>query len=199
MRMTLLQRHTDDATSPDLVGYCLTMTEHQRYEVVREFPGFELRRYEPHVLARVSVVGTFERAGSDAFRPLVSYLGGRNERAQKFAMTAPVLQESPAGRGSHDVSFVMPADASYEALPQPSDPSVTLEPHGVEWAAAARFSGRWTEQIFLEHARTLNDNVSAAGLTITGAVRFARFDPPWTPWFLRHNEVVIPVMPPAGG
>ena len=173
------------------------MTEHQRYDVVSEFAGFELRRYEPHVLARVRVVGTFERAGSDGFRPLVSYLGGRNERAQKIAMTAPVIQESPIGSSSHDVSFVMPADSSIEALPQPSDASVTLEPHGVEWAAAARFSGRWTEQSVLEHARTLADRVSAAGLTITGPVRFARFDPPWTPWFLRHHEVVVPVAPPA--
>ena len=38
------------------------MTEQQRYEVVAQLPGFELRRYEPHVLAEVTVSGRFESA-----------------------------------------------------------------------------------------------------------------------------------------
>ena len=52
------------------------MTEHQRYDVVRTEPEFELRRYPQHMVAEVEVDGTFESAGTTAFRPLVGYIGG---------------------------------------------------------------------------------------------------------------------------
>jgi hypothetical protein len=38
--------------------------------------------------------------------------------------------------------------------------------------------------------------VEAAGLQAVGPPRFARFNPPFTPWFLRRNEVVQGVEPP---
>lgn len=170
------------------------MTEQQRYTVVQEFPGFELRRYEPHVLATVQARGTFEQAGSAAFRPLVSYIGGRNRANQSIAMTAPVIQTSDGAE--HEVSFVMPAGSTREQMPDPVDPSVTMTDVGEEYAAVARFSGRWTESAFAEHARNLRDRVDEAGMRPSGPPRFARYDPPWTPWFLRRNEVVLPVEPP---
>ena len=173
------------------------MTEQQHYEVVREYPQFELRRYEPHVLAEVQVAGSFGSAGNSAFRPLVSYIGGRNEDSQKFAMTAPVIQTSDERAELHDVSFVMPAGSTLEDMPDPSDPQVHLREVGEEWAAVSRFSGRWTESSFSALARELLDRVAAEGLTVVGPPRFARFDPPWTPWFMRRNEVVVPVAPLA--
>ena len=68
------------------------MTEQQRYEVVRQTPGFELRRYPAHSVAEVEVDGSFEAAGNQAFRPLVGYIRGRNEASQSLGMTAPVIQ-----------------------------------------------------------------------------------------------------------
>ncbi|MFZ0529948.1 MAG: heme-binding protein, partial [Propionicimonas sp.] len=62
-----------------------------------------------------------------------------------------------------------------------------------ELAAASIFTGRWSEGIYQEKLAELRRAVSRAGLEITGQARFARFDPPWTPSFLRHNEVVQPV------
>jgi len=57
--------------------------------------------------------------------------------------------------------------------------------------------GRSTERIYDEQLSALRSAVSTAGLEVVGPPRFARFDPPWTPWFLRHNEVVLPVADPA--
>lgn len=166
------------------------MTEQQPYDVIAQYPGFELRRYPAHVVAETTVGGGFESAGNKAFRSLANYIGGRNTAGRKIAMTAPVVQAA-AGAGQHVVGFVMPAaDAS---LPEPVDPHVALRSVPVKVAAAHRFSGLWSRAVVERATSTLLADAEKAGLTVSGPVQFARFDPPWTPWFLRHNEVVAPV------
>lgn len=188
-----------------------SVTEQQPYQVVARYPDFELRRYPAHVVAEVEVAGSFTSAGNTAFRPLAGYIGGRNRSQQQVAMTAPVLQR-PAERipmtapvlqqegpnaGRHLVSFVMPAGSTAQSLPVPSDPQVTIRDVPAQLAAARRFSGRWSQAAFERHAAALRRAVEEADLTIEGPLRFARFDPPWTPPFLRRNEVVAPVAEPA--
>ena len=167
------------------------MTEQQRYSVVETHDDFELRRYEPAVLAEVQVSGGFGSGLTSAFRTLVSYIGGRNGASQKIAMTAPVL-EQPGGSASL-VSFVMPAGSTLEAMPDPDDPTVHMREVDEELVAAQRFSGRWSQGGFAQRARELSEAVRASGLTPAGPPRYARYDPPWTPWFMRRNEVLIPV------
>jgi len=41
---------------------------------------------------------------------------------------------------------------------------------------------------------TLMAAVRASGLTPVGETYYARFDPPWKPGFLRHNEALVEVM-----
>lgn len=182
------------------------MTEQQRFTVVETFPEFELRRYDACVVAEVEVEGSMGAAGNRAFRRLVGYIGGRNRTRRSLAMTAPVVQ-SPAGRtiamtapvvqeeqgDRHVVGFVMPAGETLQTLPEPEDPVVSLREVPAELAAALRYSGRWTESAYRARVARLHDAVANRGLTVTGPPRWARFDPPWTPWFLRHNEVVVPV------
>ncbi|MGN6575176.1 MAG: SOUL family heme-binding protein [Nocardioides sp.] len=172
------------------------MTEQQPYEVVQEYPGFELRRYPDHVVAETRVSGSFEGVGNKAFMRMVGYIGGRNAQSHKLAMTAPVLQESEEEAGTFVVSFVLPAGTDLQRAPLPADPGVQLRTVPAQTAAALRFSGRWSRGRYVEHAERLLAAMHAADLDVAGRVRFARFDPPWTPWFLRHNEVVVPVVPP---
>lgn len=114
-------------------------------------------------------------------------------------MTAPVLQEQDPGSRRYVVGFVMPADVSAADLPDPVDSTVHTRRVPAATAAALRFSGRWSRRSYEERAAQLLAAVDAAGLEVVGALRYARFDPPWTPWFLRRNEVVVPVAPgPAG-
>lgn len=184
------------------------MTEQQRYQVVRQGHGFELRRYPVHLVAEVDVQGSFEDAGTAAFRPLVAYIRGQNQTREGLAMTAPVLQRRDAAAGPSSavgtvtaetapgryvVSFVMPEGSSLESLPVPGDARVTIRSVPEELAAVTRYSGRWTAASYRQRADRLRQAVLDDGLEPSGPPRLARFDPPWTPWFRRRNEVVLPV------
>ena len=184
------------------------MTEQQPYDVVERRGDVEVRRYPAHVVAETSPRGGFEMAGNLAFGPLFRYITGHNRESAKLEMTAPVVQETGGGRiamtapvvqrageDGQVVGFVMPAGSTLQNLPQPLDDSVRLRQVPEEHAAALRYSGRWSEGSFRAKERALLTALEDTDWAPLGPARFARFDPPWTPWFLRHNEVVVPVGP----
>lgn len=185
------------------------MTEEQPYDVLEQHEEFELRRYPQHVVAEISVAGSFEGVGNKAFMSLAAYISGRNREGDKVAMTAPVIQRPSDDRieleelqqvevapGEYVLSFVMPEQHTEESLPPPTDSRIRLRTVPEEYAAAVRYSGRWTRSSYERHAAELLAALEAAGLRVVGPLRFARYDPPWTPWFLRRNEVVAPVAGP---
>jgi hypothetical protein len=197
------------------------MTEQQPYELVQRFAHFELRRYPAYVVAEIQVSATFDRAGNAAFRPLFNYISGSNNArqklamtapvlqapgpAQKLAMTAPVIQSGPlAGRnGTADfvVAFVLPAGLTAESAPVPTNPDVKIRTVPGSLTAALHFSGSGSEAAFERRNEGLQAALVLAGLTALGPPRFARFDPPFKPWFLRRNEVLQDVQEssPASG
>ena len=181
------------------------MTEQQQYDVIDRHAGFELRRYPGHLVAEVTVHGTFGEAGNSAFRSLFRYITGHNEGRRSVAMTAPVLQEPASAEkvamtapvlqtetadGDHVVAFVLPASLTEDTAPVPADPQVSLRAVPERLSAVVRYSGRWSEEAYRRHLTELLAAVRDAGLVPTGAPRFARFNPPFTPWVLRRNEVV---------
>ncbi|KGA10366.1 MAG: hypothetical protein GM44_4165 [actinobacterium acAMD-2] len=169
------------------------MTEQQVYERIDVKRGFEVRKYAPHVVAEVTMVGPFERAGNAGFGPLVSYISGRNRSGTKVAMTAPVIQEPLDEPMTYHVSFVMPANSTLDDLPAPGGNGVSLIEVPETLAAVSMYSGRWTEDNYNKHVARLIANIEDAGYTVVGKPRFARFDPPWKPSFIRRNEVVVPI------
>ena len=169
------------------------MTEQQPYEVLEEYPDFELRRYPDHLVAETEVGGPFELAGNVAFPRLARYIGGHNRSSRKLAMTAPVVQGQDPRSRRYVVGFVLPADVTTEDLPDPLDSAVHTRRVPAETAAALQFSGRWSRSSYEKRAAQLLAALATAGLVVAGPPRYARFDPPWTPWFRRRNEVVIPV------
>ena len=185
------------------------MTEEQKYTVERKFPKFEVRRYEACVFADVTVNGDFESAGSVGFRPLIGYISGNNQPNAKIAMTAPVVQEqvskiamtSPVLQQSSGqeniISFVMPAGMTLDSLPIPSSSKVSLREVPEQLVAVSRFSGRWTHAVYIRHVAELESSIAESGFTSNGSPRLARFDPPWTPWFMRRNEIQIPIAMPT--
>ena len=115
------------------------MTERQKYQVIREFDGFELRRYEPCVIAEVEMSDDYQSATYGAFRHLFNYISKGNETSKSIAMTAPVSQQGLGN--SWTVRFIMPRDWTMETLPAPSDARVSLRPIPAKRVAVIRFSG----------------------------------------------------------
>jgi hypothetical protein len=166
------------------------MTELQRFDIINTIGDVEIRRYAPCAVADVIVRADFERAGNIGFGPLVSYISRSG-----IAMTAPVVLE-PHDAESWIVSFVMPDGMALDDLPVPGDSRLALRDSPEEVCAALRFTGYTSERRVAAKERQLRESLERAGITAIGAARIARFDPPWKPGFLRHNEVVIPVHVP---
>ena len=164
------------------------MTEQQRYEVLQVYSGFELRRYPAHLAAQVTVNADFEQGGSSAFSQLFGYL-----RGGQISMTAPVLVQSGDPEGCVTVAFILPRSLTASDVPVSADPAVSVVEIPEGRGAAAGFSGRWTSRNFAIRDAELEDAVRIAGLTPLGPARFALFDPPYKPAFLRRNEVIRPV------
>ena len=180
--------------------------EEAAYNVVKRDDKFEIRDYAPHILAETVVEGDLEQAGNKAFSRLFRYISGDNRSRDKVAMTAPVSQEpmgdrikmtAPVGQqrvqGKWAVSFMMPASYTLETLPAPEDPKVTLRQVPARRMAAIRYSGFWSEKNYLRYKLELESWINERGLKMAGDPIWARYNPPFTPWFLRRNEILIPV------
>jgi len=180
--------------------------EEATYKVVIKDNKIEIRDYAPHILAETVVEGDLEEAGNKAFNRLFRYISGDNRSRDKVAMTAPVSQAprgekikmtAPVGQqGVQEkwvVSFMMPASYTLETLPEPEDPEVTLRQVPARRLAAVRYSGFWSEKGYLRHKMELESWIHERGLTIVGDPIWARYNSPFTPWFLRRNEILIPV------
>ncbi len=192
------QRSKQTLILPANRPYTQSVTEKLPYTLVSTQGEIEIRHYPAYVLVQVKEGGDFESAGSRGFRPLFNYIAGFNANSQKIAMTAPVLQE-PLAESTHAVSFVMPADFTLESLPAPSQLGVTIVPVAEHFAAAIKFSGSWNSQRFEDKGKELLAAVKNAGLETIGSIYWARFDPPFKPGFMKHNEVLIKIKEPIKG
>ena len=59
--------------------------------------------------------------------------------------------------------------------------------------AALRFTGRWSDDRLPKKSGELSDWMTARNLAQAGPPEFAFYHPPFMPFFLRRNEVLIPV------
>lgn len=181
-------------------------TEEAKYTVVKTENRFEIRDYDAHVLAEVMVEGTLEEAGSKAFNSLFRYISGDNHSSDKVAMTAPVSQQvagqkidmtAPVGQQAVNdkwaVSFMMPASYTLETLPVPDDNNIILRQVPARRIAAVRYSGFWSKKNYLENKTQLETWINENKLSIVGDAVWARYNAPFTPWFLRRNEILIPI------
>jgi len=178
--------------------------EEPKFRVALAEGDLEIRQYPPVIVAETVVEGDWRAAGNAGFRRLADYIFGGNDGGRKIAMTAPVSQHSrgqtiamtaPVAqerRGANwVVAFTMPSEYSLDRLPVPDDPAIRLRPVGERRVGAIRFSGSWDPQRFDAKAAELRRWLESKGETTIGEPVAARYDPPWTPWFLRRNEILF--------
>ena len=171
------------------------MTQRQEFTVLKKFGDFELRQYLPCVLAEVKVSADFSSAGSIAFRSLFSYIAQGNSRAEKIAMTAPVIaatQDTTIDVNQWSVSFVMPAGSTFSDLPDPNDPRVVLRDLDTEICVATSFRGRANQEAAQKQVAELRMAAARENINLSDETRICRFDPPIKPGFMQYNEIVIP-------
>jgi hypothetical protein len=171
------------------------MTKRQEYRVIETYKDFEIREYQPCVIAEVKVSAHYSAASSSAFSSLFSYISKGNKASQKIAMTAPVIAAQRAESFDSDewfVSFVMPSGSKFGHLPHPNDPQVVLRELDAETCIASSFRGRATAELSEIKTKELRAAAKRANISVSGETRICRFDPPFKPGFLQYNEIVIP-------
>lgn len=192
-------------------GGVVMAVEEAVYTVEKTDGDFQVRLYAPQVVAEVVVGGTLEEAGNRAFRPLFQYISGANRSQGKIAMTAPVGQQAgaqqiamtaPVGQQAAGnqwaVTFMMPSNSTLATLPAPTDERVRLRAIPARRMAVVRYSGTWSRKAYERNLARLRVWMKAKELTAGGEPVWARYNPPFTPWFLRRNEILVP-MGSAGG
>jgi hypothetical protein len=184
--------------------------EEPPYTTVLHEGAYELRDYGPRIVAQVTVPGSQSAAAGRGFRLLAGYIFGGNTTKTSIAMTAPVALQAAGGRipmtapvtqtrtaDAWTVSFFMPAGSTLQSLPTPNDPQVHLHAVPPARIAVLRYAGWATESGFTAKSAALLAWVAAHHLRPAGPVSLAQYNPPWTLWFMRRNEAMVPVTPSA--
>ena len=156
------------------------------YTVVRADGRFEVRDYPALTVVETSTART---NADGSFGRLFGFITGRNEAKQKIAMTTPVFMSG--GSSNRTMAFVMPATIKSGTVPRPADDSLTLRELPAGRFAVLRFSGGRNARAEEAALERLKAWMSAQALREASPPVYGYFDPPWTPGFLRRNEVML--------
>ena len=205
-----------------LVGSLLTLpgvamaTEEPEYTILNQVDNFELRRYDPQIVAQTWVTGDQKQAGNKGFKILADYIFGNNtapsgesskismtspvkmqpqradsDQSQKIAMTSPVAMQEQDGKWR--VRFVMPSKYTMQTLPKPNNDEVSIIEVPVKTYGVIKFSGLTGEEKVATKTAQLKEWMQ--NLNIVGTPEMARYNPPWTLPFMRRNEIMIEYQP----
>ena len=168
------------------------MVEQAKFEVLKKIGNIEIRFYPSLVIARV------DGYGDAGFNLLFRFITGNNRQKSNIAMTAPVVSEqiamtAPVLSEGGSIAFIMPEGFTLETTPEPLDDRIKIVEIPERVVAALRFSGRWSDSIFKKKSEELLKELAEAGIKTAGQVFSMRYNGPYTPWFLRRNEVAITV------
>lgn len=159
------------------------------YEVILSEGSLELRKYKTMIVAEV-----VRPRGSDlnmGFQEIFNYISGQNQGEQKISMTAPVINRQ--GEDYFTTAFVMPSQYTLETLPVPKEPNVIIKERAGGTFAVIRFSGGWSEAGFKERQKQLEDWIRLHGWKVSSDLAIARYNPPFTPAFMRRNELMYQI------
>lgn len=191
--------------------------EEPRYAVELTDGPVEIRRYEARIAVETTATGSASKASNQAFMRLFDYIGGANQGSTEVAMTIPVttVRETNDGQGEKiamtvpvtmaaasestsdseivRMQFFLPSNFTMETAPKPSDSRVKLRQEPAVRMAALRYSGDYSKPRYEKNLGKLRKWLNARGLSESAAPMNAVYNGPFTPGFLRRNEVLIPI------
>ncbi len=187
--------------------------EEPKYSVIQKNDTFEVRKYEPYLVAQTEVTGKSDEMGRKAFKILFDYISGKNQKNSKITMTAPVIQEDDQQQGQKiamtvpvlqemdrnnskraTFSFVMPKEFTLQTLPKPLDSRITIKKILQKTVAVRRYSGTWAKERYEENKSILLKALKDAKIETIGEAKFARYNSPFSLWIFRRNEVMIEIV-----
>ncbi len=186
-------------------------TPEPNWRSVKKEGSIEIREYAPMIVAEVTTTGDRYDAINDGFRILAAFIFGENSVQQKIemtapvtqqaeqatskkiAMTAPVTQEETEKSNEWKVRFVMPEEYTIATLPKPNDERILILEVPAYEAAVIRFSGFNTDKNIASHEETLKAWLEKNNTKTAGRPTYAFYNPPWTPPFMKRNEIMIRV------
>lgn len=163
-------------------------TEQHKYEVLKKFDKFEVRKYEAAIFSSVKLnVDSYKETSGKGFRILAGYIFGDNESNEKIAMTSPVVMEIS---DTSKMSFMVPKEMSLENLPKPKNKEIIFEKQNEKIMAAIQFDG-WADDEKIEFYKTvLIEELSKHNIAHYNKFLFLGYNPPFD-LVDRRNEVVI--------
>jgi len=184
-------------------------TEEPDFKILSEEGEFQIREYDQKIIAQVEVEGDFDGASSKGFKLLADYIFGNNlldGESKKISMTAPV-EMSPLAENlimtssimddqinnKWLINFVMPQEYSLDTLPKPNNPQVNIIEVLSEKYVVILFSGLVRESSYAEKAELLSSYLQENNYKYHGAIKIARYNPPWTLPFFRRNELMVKI------
>jgi effector-binding domain-containing protein len=172
--------------------------EQPSYNVILEQDKFSIRDYSEVIVVETEVVASRRDATSAAFRKLFRYISGNNEANMKISMTSPVAQtltnqEDEIGE-SWAVRFFLPRGLSEENIPQPSEAGVAVLKLKAQKYGSVSFKGTQNDKKVSENLAKLEAFITENDYEVSGPPVYAFYDPPFIPWFLRDNEILLPVI-----
>ena len=189
-------------------GTNLSALEEPKYSVLKEYENFEIRNYASYLVAEVDIEGSYNKSGNEAFRILAGYIFGDNQSSTKMNMTAPVESEAiqPSERmnmtapvfsnknvNGYTYRFVMESKYTQETLPVPNNSKIRITEIKDRVMAVISFSGRWSQKNFEKHEQILVNDLKNEGIGVASEAIYARYNAPFTPWFLRRNEIMFEI------
>jgi DNA gyrase inhibitor GyrI len=162
--------------------------ETPEYKVLKKEGGFEIREYPSVVVVSTPMEGPDPSKGT-SFKRLFRYISGENQAKQKISMTTPVFtSQEKLGR---QMSFVVPKDIVEKGAPEARSKVVRIDTMVAGKFAVYRFSGSWDAKRFEDAKLKLTNWVLVKQLSPTEEPMVANYDPPFTPSFLKRNEVLV--------
>lgn len=174
------------------------------YEAVSRLEDLEVRRYPRTILAETTAPDQIT-----AFRRLFRYITGENVASESISMTTPVETELGTGqeiamtapvrssasgiaRGMR-MGFYLPIEYGPESAPEPTDSTVRLVIEPPKTVAARRFSWYAPAWRVARLERDLLATLERNGVDALGDPTLLRYNDPWTPPFMRRNEVIVEI------
>ncbi len=186
------------------------LSEQPPFTMVEAVGSVEIRQYGVRLAAETTVKGLGDDAArSEAFSRLAGYIFGKNRTRARMAMTAPVetsggqtaqtiamtapVETARAKDGALRMRFFLPSSVSAETAPIPDDARVTIGSVPGQTLAVLRFSGHASRDDLSARKRELLDSLAPTPWKAAGEPFALFYDPPFTPPFLRRNEVAVAV------